>query len=83
VFDEEVIVKGVLELLRPPPKTERGIPVFARGARKAEGRTLGGTRRCRMDGCAGIRIAVRWNSGKMTWPCSKGMSRSNKGWRIL
>lgn len=33
----------------------------------------GGTRRCPMAGCNGIRIHVRWPDGKTTYPCSKGL----------
>jgi hypothetical protein len=65
------------------PKTEKDIPVFARGEKTARGRTTGGSRRCTLDGCPGYRIAIRWPSGKITYPCSKGMTRSRKGWRIL
>lgn len=76
------IEADILKFFRPPT-TDKGIPVFARGARKAEGTTTGTTRFCQMDGCPGIRVGVKWNSGKMTWPCSKGMARLKKGWKIL
>ena len=58
-------------------------PVFARSAIKADGVTTGGHRRCQLSGCTGRRIGVRWESGKMTWPCSKGMERVDTAWRIL
>lgn len=64
-------------------EAEKDIPVFARDVKKAEGRTTGGTRRCRLAGCCGIRIGVRWPDGHITWPCSRGMGRTKKGWRIL
>ncbi|GEM_PF-1827673 len=43
------------------------------------GKTIGKTRRCRTVGCTGVRIGVRWPNGGITWPCSKGMTFSNKG----
>lgn len=42
------------------------------------GYTTGARRRCTMAGCTGIRIGVRWNDGKITFPCSKGMSHDGK-----
>lgn len=62
---------------------DRDVPVAARGARKAEGRTTGAARRCTMHGCWGIRIYVRWPGGRTTYPCSKGMSRLKTRWKIL
>lgn len=47
------------------------------------GTTTGGTRRCTMEGCQGVRIGVRWPDGKLTWPCSKGMTEvTEEEWRI-
>jgi hypothetical protein len=61
----------------------KGVPVWRRGARKATGKTTGGTRNCQMEGCNGIRIGVRWPDGHMTWPCSKGMVMDHHNeWRI-
>ena len=31
----------------------------------------------------GLRIAVRWADGKLTWPCSEGIVRRNGTLRIL
>jgi hypothetical protein len=41
-----------------------------------KGRLTGGSRNCRLEGCTGRRLEVRWPDGKLTWPCSKGMVRS-------
>lgn len=30
------------------------------------------SRPCRLDGCTGMRIHVKWPDGKHTYPCSKG-----------
>jgi hypothetical protein len=38
------------------------------------GSPTGGTRKCRMEGCLGMCIAVRWPDGSLTWPCTRGMS---------
>jgi len=27
---------------------------------------------CRMEGCTGMRMHVRWNNGSRSYPCSKG-----------
>lgn len=45
--------------------------VFARD--NEEGKPTGGTRKCAMEGCTGLRVAVRWPKGNVTWPCTKGM----------
>lgn len=31
-----------------------------------------GTRRCRLEGCTGAALSVKWPDGKRTYPCSKG-----------
>ena len=57
---------------------EIGVKVYSRG-RKWIGRTTGSQRHCRLDGCGGLRIGVRWKrktaSGRdrITWPCMQGM----------
>ena len=49
---------------------------------KETGRTTGGTRPCPVEGCRGVRIGVRWEDGKLTWPCSAGMTGRGKHLRI-
>jgi hypothetical protein len=39
------------------------------------GRVTGGTRRCQLEGCTGLRIGVRWKDRKFTMPCSRGIER--------
>lgn len=46
--------------------------------RQFVGRLTGGSRRCQMEGCQGEAVAVRWSDGKLTWPCSKGLSWDNE-----
>lgn len=38
---------------------------------------------CRMMGCTGMRISVRWPDGKHTFPCSKGCTQlDDHTWKI-
>ena len=64
-----------------------GIPVIARGDTKPTGLTTGSERICRMEGCTGRRIGVRWARGgkkQLTFPCTKGMEELPDGsWRLL
>ena len=39
----------------------------------------GGKYMCRLEGCSGYRIATRWPDGRMTYPCSKGMTLVAEG----
>jgi hypothetical protein len=51
---------------------------------KSTGATTGSRQACRLSGCTGIRIAVRWKDGKITYPCTKGLNATKKPgvWRI-
>lgn len=50
---------------------------------KQAGVPTGGQRHCKMEGCTGMRIRVRWPDGKITWPCSKGLTLRQDGhWQI-
>jgi len=42
------------------------------------GKLTGGTRKCQVSGCTGICYAVRWQDGKLTYPCSKGLKWLNE-----
>jgi len=50
---------------------------------KLVGVTTGSTHHCQMDGCIGHRISVKWEDGKTTFPCSKGMIREDHVWKII
>lgn len=52
---------------------------------KFKGKTTGGERPCQMEGCNGIRKAVRWQDGELTYPCYKGMewNPTKKTWKII
>jgi len=64
---------------------EKGVKVFTRrgGKPKMTGALTGAHHRCQMEGCLGYRLTVRWPDGHHTRPCTKGMTYSLKGWRIL
>lgn len=34
---------------------------------------------CKLEGCRGKRIGVRWGNGKITFPCSSGMKILENG----
>jgi len=51
---------------------ERGATIIA-GDGKTKGSATGGGYHCRLEGCRGWRIGVRWADGDITFPCSKGM----------
>jgi len=59
-----------------------GEKVLSRDGKK-EGVFTGTTRRCQMEGCTGRAFGVRWEDGKLTWPCGKGMEYKNGGWQIM
>lgn len=47
------------------------------------GKLTGGERACTLEGCRGKRIGVRWDDGKLTWPCTRGMFiREDGQWQI-
>lgn len=48
------------------------------------GELSGATFPCRMDGCTGKRMTVKWPDGKRTYPCSKGLDHiDDKTLRII
>ena len=42
------------------------------------GKTTGGSRPCQLEGCRGKCLGVRWNDGKLTFPCTAGMTYDDK-----
>ncbi len=62
---------------------EKGTVVFARDGLVA-GVSTGATHRCRLEGCNGLRVTVKWPDGKITHPCTKGMATLPSGqWKIV
>lgn len=60
---------------------ERGTIVWDR-AGTTEGFCTGSAYPCRMEGCAGERIGVRWPDGqgsRVTFPCTKGIIVNKAG----
>lgn len=63
------------------PPLPKGTPVLSRSGTKT-GITTGSTHKCGLAGCTGVRIAIRWPSGKHTFPCSESLSRVGGHWQI-
>lgn len=43
------------------------------------GMITGANRHCRLEGCTGLCFVVKWPSGKVTYPCSKGVEVRSDG----
>jgi hypothetical protein len=72
--DVRGIVRG--ELLRMKTGFENVRWVWGKRETPFEG-TCGrvvGTKACTLESCGGIRLGVRWPDGRLTWPCSKGLT---------
>lgn len=69
------------------PRGVDGYPLFLDAIYNRDGTEKGECRgtyhRCRMEGCNGLRITVRWPEGRITYPCSKGLEPFEGGWRIV
>jgi hypothetical protein len=65
-----------------------GAPVISRDG-KTVGELTGSRHACRLEGCTGLRLGVRWpkepgqKRRRVTFPCTKGMRWSGRGWQIL
>jgi hypothetical protein len=35
--------------------------------------------RCRLEGCTGVYLSTKWENGKRTFPCSKGVIEKPNG----
>jgi hypothetical protein len=44
---------------------------------KHTGTATGSTHYCRLEGCGGVRVSVKWAGGKRTFPCSRGLLAVN------
>ena len=45
---------------------------------KHKGHLTGGKRPCRLEGCRGVCLGVRWDDGKLTYLCSYDMDYDEK-----
>lgn len=79
---KEAVTKMLGAMLLKKPEIEAGVKVFSRDG-ELLGHTTGKGRRCQLDGCFGWRISVKNLNGRTTFPCSKGMRRLKKGWKLL
>ena len=59
----------------------KGTMIWSRDGKQA-GVATGGQHLCRLHGCTGVRIAVRWPDGRHTFPCSKGIVAKRGRWQI-
>jgi hypothetical protein len=59
-----------------------GLLVYSRDA-KHTGRLTGSTHSCSLESCRGWRLGVRWDNGKITYPCTDGMTFRKRSWRII
>jgi hypothetical protein len=73
---------AIMGILNKKIATPKGVNVFEKGAKEPSGTTTGRAHRCRMEGCCGYRVVVKWRNGQTTHPCSKGMVLTKKGWKI-
>jgi len=60
---------------------EKGTAIYSRDGKLA-GIVTGARYPCRLEGCSGMRISVRWPDGKHTFPCSKGIVARKGRWQI-
>ena len=74
------------DIIDEPFRVKAGETVVSRDG-KLEGVTTGSFRRCKLEGCNGMKIGVRWPrvNGKVqtTFPCTKGMSGGDDWWKII
>lgn len=78
-----VIEGSIQEEIQFPEKNiyARGTPVLSSDG-TIKGKLTGGSRPCGMHGCTGKTLAVRWENGNLTYPCTKGMDYTNGTWQI-
>lgn len=70
--------EGADAILIPVETIDRNRKVYSRDGR-ASGRIVGGGDICRLEGCTGVRVSVRWSDGKLTRPCFKGLKQRKDG----
>ncbi len=52
---------------------EQGITHIVNRTGTKAGVVVGGGDPCQLEGCNGVRLSVRWQDGKLTRPCTKGL----------
>jgi hypothetical protein len=54
----------------------KGTKIYSRktkGEKQKVGITTGAFHCCRLEGCPGTRVTVKWPDGRTTHPCSRGL----------
>lgn len=77
--------RGIMHMPRPglmPDLPVKGMKVWDR-AGVVVGHMTGASFRCRLEGCGGLRITVKWPDGGLTHPCTKGVEVHKDGIRIV
>jgi len=51
--------------------------------RKLTGKVIS-TKACRLESCNGLNLGTRWEDGRLSWPCTKGMDfdEATNSWSI-
>jgi hypothetical protein len=50
----------------------KGTAVYSRDG-QVRGQATGSEHACQLESCNGVRVSVRWEIGRHTFPCSKAM----------
>jgi len=79
---KERLKAALLDALLPQPPC---LPAVVRDrSGTMEGTVTGRTWHCRLEGCRGVRVEVKWPDGTVTRPCSAGMREVEPGvWQIV
>lgn len=89
-----------VEVQKVPPIQGHGIPgpvlqpylhvvnngkILSRDGKHVGTATGGNARQCRMEGCKGERIGIRWDDGTLTFPCTAAFQfdKRRKMWKLL
>lgn len=66
-------------------KGEKVLSRITKGEEEKTGVMTGGIRMCRLEGCGGKTLAVRWEDGKLTYICGESLKwlKSRNAWRLL
>lgn len=87
-IQEEIVFPKVIEecvqeeIQFPQPNIyAKDTPVLSSDGKK-KGKLTGSFRHCGLEGCTGKALAVRWEDGELTHPCTKNMTFNNDTWQI-
>lgn len=56
----------------------KGTRIFSHN-KKFKGRTTGSGYLCRLEGCSGMRLTVKWEDGRISYPCTNGLQPIGRG----